>query len=156
MIAALTLWWQGRSPREQALLGGMLALLTLCTAWFGIWDPAQSARISAEERLERAVIARDGAAGRIAWLKINAAVPPAGTPLADLVTGSANDTGFVLVRSQSAGENRLTIEIASARAPALFAWLAVLDRQGVFVESADLVPKSDGALAATLTLRKAS
>jgi general secretion pathway protein M len=154
MISALNMWWQGRSPREQVLLGGMIALLILCIGWFGIWDPAQSARIAADERLDRAVMARDGAAGQIAWLKANN-VQTIGAPLADQVTESANEAGFVLVRSQSAGENRLTVEIASARAQALFAWLAALDQQGVFVETADLVTKSDGALGVTLTLRKA-
>lgn len=155
MIAALQSWWQGRSQREQLLLGSMLALLLLCVGWFGIWDTAQVGRVAAEERLAQAVLARDGATKQVSWLKANEA-PPAGTaPLVDVVTGSANEIGFVLLRAQSEGPNRLTVEIASARTQALFAWLAQLNERNIFVETADLTPKSDGALAVKLSLRQA-
>jgi general secretion pathway protein M len=153
MIAALGEWWKGRSQREQILLGGMIGLLLLCVGWFGIWDPAQSARIEAQDRLEAATAARNGAAGQVAWLKANGK-PSQGAPIADLVAQSANEVGFVLLRSQSVGGNRLTIEIASARAQALFGWLSALNSRGVFVETADIVTKSDATLGVTLTLRQ--
>ncbi len=155
MMAALSEWWGGRSPREQILLGGMIGLVLLCIAWFGIWDPAQAARATAQDRLEAATVARNGVAGQIAWLKENGKPSGHGAPLADLVAQSANEVGFVLLRSQSVGDNRLTIEIASARSQALFAWLAALGAQGVFVETADIVTKSDATLGVTLTLRQA-
>jgi type II secretory pathway component PulM len=155
MIAALQLWWQGRSGREQFLLGSMMALLMVCIGWSGIWDPAQTARLAAEERLSRAVAARNATLGQVAWIKSNKVPATASVPLADLVTGSANEVGFVLVRSQLEGQNRLTIEIASARAQALLGWLEALNQRGIFVETANLAPKSDGALTVTLTLRQA-
>ena len=155
MIHELQMWWQGRSGREQVLLGGMLGLLLLCIGWFGIWDSAQAGRALAEERLSQAVLARDGATRQVRWLKENDTPLASTAPIADVVTGSANEIGFVLFRSQSEGPNRLTVEIASARSQALFAWLAQLNERDIFVETADLTPKSDGALAVKLTLRQA-
>jgi type II secretory pathway component PulM len=155
MIAAFQLWWQGRSGREQMLLGSMFALMLICIGWFAIWDSAQTARVFAEDRLSRATVARDATSGQVAWIKSRKEPAIASIPLADLVTGSASEVGFVLVRSQSEGEDRLTIEIASARAQALFGWLEALNQRGVFVETANLIAKSDGALSVTLTLRQA-
>jgi general secretion pathway protein M len=155
MIAALQSWWQGRSEREQVLLGSMLGLLLLCIGWFGIWDTAQAGRVAAEGRLAQAVLARDSAKSQIEWLKANESLPAGTAQLVDVVTGSANEIGFVLLRAQSEGPNRLTVEIASARTQALFAWLAQLNERHIFAETADLTPKSDGALSVKLILRQA-
>jgi type II secretory pathway component PulM len=133
----------------------MLGLLLLCIGWFGIWDTAQAGRVAAEERLTGAVVARDSAKSQISWLKAHEAPPAGSAPLVDVVTGSANEIGFVLLRAQSEGPNRLTVEIASARTQALIAWLGQLDERHIFVESADLTPKNDGALAVKLILRQA-
>jgi general secretion pathway protein M len=153
-MSALRHWWGERSPREQWLLGIMLALLRAVVGWYGVWQPLQAARQAADARLENATLTRQAAARQLALLKARPA-PTLATPIAELVTQSANDAGFQPGTAEAQGEDRITITIPAVRARALFSWLIVLERQGVFVDQAQITTRSDSSLSASLTLRRA-
>jgi general secretion pathway protein M len=153
-MIALRHWWAERSPREQWLLSIMLGLLLAVIGWYGVWQPLQAARQAADARLESASLTRQTAARQLAMLKRGPAATLA-TPTAQLVTQSANDAGFQPGTTEAQGEDRITITIPAVRARALFAWLIVLERQGVFVDQIQITTRSDASLSASLTLRRA-
>ncbi|CAM3226364.1 hypothetical protein SPAN111604_11540 [Sphingomonas antarctica] len=153
MIAQFKTFWSERSQRERVLLGVMFAMAAAMILWFGIARPLAAARIRAEARLatasdEAGLIAarrafRDGAGGGYH-----------GTVSAiDLVRSTGSAAGFTLTRVDSDGTGGVSLAIASAKAPALFGWLAGLERQGLRVATIDLHANADGTLGADATLK---
>jgi len=155
MMAQALLWWSGRSGREQVLLGIMGALIGLLLFWLAIIRPIDNAKAGALQRLD---VATD-AAGRVAAVadgvrqarrqapaSLAAALPVA-------VGQAAEAAGFTLSRLDAQGPDRVVIGISTARSPALFGWLATLQRQGVIVERLTLRTNSDATLAVEGTLR---
>lgn len=156
-MSALLAWWTSRSAREQVLLGIMAALLAFLFAIYGVAKPMLAAQAKAEARLASAVLADEGVSRQIAALQSRGAVTggvAADQPLAQLVEQSASDAGFQPGTATSQGEDRVALTIPAARARPLFAWLVALEKQGVFVDQAQLTTKSDGGLTATLSLRR--
>ena len=64
--------------------------------------------------------------------------PPA--PLDQLVGQGAGEAGLTLERAQAQGADRMEIAIAAIRPVALFSWIAVLEAQGVRVETMSARP----------------
>ena len=55
-IENLTVWWNGRSPREQVLLSIMLVLVALTALWYGAIQPLRGGiETAAAVRAESAV-----------------------------------------------------------------------------------------------------
>ncbi len=148
-------WWAERTTREQGLLAVMVALLLATISWYGLWQPLQSARVSAAERLESAGRLREGVARQMALLKSGTAASMPSAPLAQIVSQSATAAGFQPSTVDRQTEGQLNVTLPAARARALFGWLLVLEKQGVVVEQAQLTTKSDGSLSATLTVQQA-
>lgn len=156
-MSGLIAWWNARTQREHLLLGLMLALFAVIFAIYGVTKPLLAARANAEARLERAIQSDRIISRGVAALKSVAANPPSQAsdlPLAQLVEQSARDTGFQPTPADTLGDGRVAVSIPAARARALFAWLAALEAQGVFVEQAQLTTKSDGSLTVALNLRR--
>ena len=155
MIEQARFWWAGRSPRERVLLGVLGALVGLLFFWLAIVRPIDAARTSAEARLD--IAAQDS--GRIAAVAravkgARQSAPPAlSGPLPDIVGKAAEAVGLTLSRLDAQGSERVTIAIASARSPAFFGWLGMLERQGILVERMTLRPGSDGTIAVEGVLR---
>lgn len=155
MMAQALLWWSGRSDRERVLLGVMGALIALLLFWLIVIRPIDNARAAADARLDAATLA----AGRVALVADRVRVsrrtptPTLVTPLPVTVGAAAEGAGFTLSRLDPVGADRVTIGISSARGPALFEWLAGLQRQGVIVERITLRTNSDATLAVEGTLR---
>jgi general secretion pathway protein M len=154
-MAQVLLWWSGRSERERLLLGVMGALIALLMFWLLVIRPIDSARVAALQRLDSATEAAgrvaavaDGVrqARRLAPASLAAALPVA-------VGQAAEGAGFTLSRLDAQGPDRVVIGISTARSPALFGWLATLQRQGVIVERMTLRTNSDATLAVEGTLR---
>ncbi len=155
MIEPLQAWWIERSGREQVLLGVMGFLLIATAGVYGFWKPLRASQRAADARLERAVAVRSGVESRIAMLADGDAHPPVETaPVADIIVQTAGEIGFDIARPNADSQGRVVFDIASARAQALWMLVGRLDRQGVFVESAQIAPKSDSTLSVTLALRK--
>jgi general secretion pathway protein M len=155
MMAQALLWWSGRSERERIMLGIMGVLIALLLFWLLILRPIDNEKASALQRLDAATAAAgrvaavaDGVrqARRLAPASLSAALPVA-------VGQAAEGAGFTLSRLDAQGPDRVVIGISTARSPALFGWLAMLQRQGVIVERMTLRTNSDATLAVEGTLR---
>ncbi len=156
MIATFRDWWNGRSPREQILLGVMAALIALVLLIFAIILPIVDGLASARERLDRATIASGQVEARIAAIDAakRAPLPPLGGPLATVVGTAATDAGFTLDRANAQGDDRVTIAIPAAKSSALFGWLNDLRARGIFAETINVRRNPDSSLAVEATLRR--
>jgi general secretion pathway protein M len=155
MIAQALIWWSGRSARERILLAVMGGLIVLLLFWLLIIRPLDAAKAGALQRLDlatqaagRVAAVADGVrqAHRLAPAALSAALPVA-------VGEAAQAAGFTLSRLDAQGPDRVVIGITTARSPALFTWLAGLQRQGVIVERLTLRTNSDATLAVEGMLR---
>ena len=151
MIAQFRTFWNERSQRERVLLGVMFVIAAVMFLWFGVAKPLMAAREKAELRLASATDEAGLIAGR------RSGVPGAGyrgvTPAAEVVRATGSAAGFTVTRADADGAGGVSVAIASARAPALFAWLAGLERQGLRVATINLRGNPDGSLAADAILK---
>ena len=152
MIDSLSLWWQGRSTREQRLLMVMFALAGLVLAWLLVIRPLSDALDAARTRHGIAVVALAEARAR-ADAGSGAAGVTATLPVDSLIGRTATEAGFTGARIAAPGPARATIAIGAARPQALFAWLAGLERSGLIVERFRAQANSDRTLSAEATLR---
>lgn len=134
--------WAVRSPREQWMLGVMFALLALVILWLGILRPLQSAQRSARDALREAT---DRNAQIRTNVKLLKSLPPSTPgPNSDaidyFVREKAAEAGLTLERAQPQGYGRVDIALASVRPVALFSWLALLETQGIQVETINTRP----------------
>ena len=145
MMERIATYWSERSTREQWMLGVMFALLAVVILWFGVATPLDRAQRSARETL---LAASDrNAAVRVAVkqlkaLPLNAVTTGPDTPVDQFVGQSAGEAGLTLERAQAQGDNRMEVAIASVRPIALFSWLAILEAQGVRVETMSARPSA--------------
>ena len=158
MTARLRQIWAERSTRERQLLLVMFALLSVVVLVFGIIRPLSNAKAAAYDRLDRVTL--DGgqiaaAAETLRDARKGAPAPLTGT-LVLAVSQSATAAGFTLQTLDPQGDDRVGIQLTSAKSPALFAWLRALSQQGVFVERMTVRTNSDATLAVEGTLRKRS
>jgi general secretion pathway protein M len=156
MIAALRHWFMALSSREQRLVGVAGVLTALVVLIFGIILPGMAA-------IDRAEVAHDEAVqrrGRIEASVAAAAVPKTGGPAASsadielIVTQSAAEKGFDLLKSAGATPGQISFRMDQARAPALFAWLTELEVQGVHVHNIALRGGASGSLTVDAQLQK--
>lgn len=146
MIARLRNWFIALSRREQWLVGIAGGLTAWVSLVFGIILPALSAIDAAKLELDEAVQRR----GRIEATVDSASrqKPAAQASNADvdlIVTQSAAEQGFDLIKSNSGGAGQLSFRIDQARAPALLAWLSGLEAQGVEVRMITLRGGANGS-----------
>ncbi|HET9427701.1 MAG TPA: type II secretion system protein GspM [Allosphingosinicella sp.] len=137
MARHLSLWWTGRSQREQRLLSVMAGLLALVLGWLLVAQPLIGALEDAKLRHGEAVIAAAEAraqADRSRRSAQPAAMAPA-LPIDGLISRTATEAGFTGARIIGRSPARASIAVDAARAEAYFAWIAGLERQGVTVES---------------------
>ncbi|WP_395620121.1 type II secretion system protein GspM [Sphingorhabdus sp.] len=147
MIAAIGIWFAALTRREQWLLGTAGVLTALVVAIFGILMPILStidqARLDHEEAVQRR--------GRII-ASVDAAqqqTGPRSTATADidmLITQSAAEKGFDLVKSGNGAPGQISFRIDQARAPALLSWLTELEGQNVAVRAVTLRPGANSTV----------
>jgi type II secretory pathway component PulM len=147
MITAIGIWFAALTRREQWLLGTAGALSGLVVAIFGILMPILStidqARLDHEEAVQRR--------GRII-ASVDAAqqqTGPRSTATADidmLITQSAAEKGFDLVKSGNGAPGQISFRIDQARAPALLSWLTELEGQNVAVRAVTLRPGANSTV----------
>ncbi len=155
MLQPALLWWSGRSERERIMLAVMGALIVVLLFWLALVRPIDAAKARAVQRLDVATLAAGKVAAVADRVRQSRAQPaPAlSSALPATVGKAAEGAGFTLARLDPQGPDRVTISISTARAPALFGWLAQLGRQGVIVERITLRTNSDATLAVEGTLR---
>ncbi len=156
MIANMRTWFLALSRREQWLVG----VASMLTAWvllvFGIILPAMSAIDAARLAHDEAVQRR----GRIeAMVEGASRQQPSGVAVSSadidlVVTQSAAEQGFDLIKSAGGGQGQISFRIDAARAPALLAWLAELEAQGVDVRTVNLRGGASGSLTVDARLQR--
>lgn len=156
MIASLRAWFERLSKREQWLVGiagGLAAALLLI---FGVLLPAMTA-------IDNAKIAHDEAVQRRGRIEATVAAATgqraAGTPVGGVaidlvVTQSAAEQGFDIVKSAGAAPGQMSFRMDQARAPALFAWLSELEAQGVDTRSITLRGGPSGSVSVDAQLQQ--
>lgn len=154
MMVELQSWWRARSRREKLLIGVMFALAGGMLLWLAVVVPVDDALVTARARHAAAIERNAGIRAAIAVLaqKRPPAVPVSGA-LDQIVATSAGEAGFTLDANTAAGADGTAITIATARAPALLAWLDRLEQQGIEIESLQLVAAANGAVSARATLK---
>jgi len=156
MITAVRTWFNGLSRREQWLVGIAGGL----TAWvifvFGITLPAMSAidtaRLAHDEAVQRRGRIESSVDGALRQKPSGRAAINADIDL--VVTQSAAEKGFDLIKSAGGGQGQIAFRIDAARAPALLAWLAELETQGIDVRSVSLRGGASGSLTVDAQLQR--
>jgi general secretion pathway protein M len=156
MIASLKLWWQALAPRERVLIGVAVALAAAVLIWLLLRPVA--VYMSGLDETHMAAVERAARAEAKASLVKGAArttVAPGNTGTLDQwLAQSAGDTGLTLDRNEARGGGAAMIAVSSARAPALIAWLAALEGQGLVIDRLSLTPGADGSVALTAEVRR--
>lgn len=158
MIAAARNWFRQLSEREQWLVAIASVLAAIVILIFGIILPSLSAIDNAEIAHDEAVQRR----GRIeatvesATQQRAAGSPVNGADIDLIVTQSAAEKGFDVIKSANSGSGQMTFRMDQARAPALFAWLSELETQGVEVRSITLRGGASGSLSVDAQLQQVS
>ena len=145
MMERMKALWDDRSPREQWMLGVMVAMLAVVILWVGVLWPLQAGQRSARDALAQATDRNADIRTKVKLLKSlprNAASVAAVAPVDQLIGQAAGEAGLTLERAQAQGANRVEIAMASVRPVALFSWLAALEAQGVRVDTISARPSA--------------
>ena len=156
MTASLRTWFTQLSPREQWLVGIAGGLAAIVLLILGILLPAMSA-------IDNAKIAHDDAVqrrGRIEATVLAATEQRAagtqvtGAAIDLIVTQSATEQGFDIVKSANAAPGQMTFRMDQARASALFAWLSELEAQGIDTKTITLRGSPSGGVTVDAQLQQ--
>lgn len=154
-MTAIRTWYAARSLREQRMILAMLALAAVTLIWGAVVIPVRDGLSSARSAHRDAVERLGVTLNEVAAVKRaqRAAIALVEGPLADTVRARAEEAGFTLAGLDQDGVDRVKVSIATARPPALFAWLAALEQAGILVESSAITGNGDQTVSAQLTLR---
>lgn len=145
-------WWQGRSVREQWLLGVVGAALAVWLLAVTVILPIQRARATAlaDIRTYESLSARIRSAGTLA---ASSAPPQAGGPPVAMLSTTATQFGIVPVVNSDAEGLRVTV--GDAPFDALIRWIAAVEQSTPLrVEKMRLTRKpANGVISAELTVR---
>lgn len=151
----LRAWFAARSLRERRLILVMLGLAAVTLVWAGVIRPVRDGLSSSRARYADAVVRLGAAQAGLAQVKAiqRRQAQPVALPLADTLRARADQAGFALASLDAEAPDRVRASIASARAGALMAWIAGLERDGILVESLSVSGAGSGAVAAQMTLQ---
>lgn len=156
-MSGLRDWWSALTLREKRLVAVMLTLVAIVFLWLGIIRPVEDglARANADH-----LIAVDRSARVAAAVDALKAAPARATPKLDaaldqVVSQSATEAGFTIDSSNLVGADHVSIAIGSARASALFGWLAGLEARGVVVETIMMQPGTNNTVSIRAMLKVA-
>lgn len=158
MSERLRFWWRLRSAREQRLLLAMLAVLAVTLAWLLVIRPLDDLLADARARAARAAIAAADVQARAETIRTLAGTRPATLrlPVTGLVTQAAAEAGFTDARIDRDAGDGVSVTLASARPPAFFGWVAMMEtRRGLVVERLGAQPNGDSTISAHVTFRAA-
>lgn len=155
MTDALLLWWRERTLREQRLLLVMFALLAVVAGWFLVVRPLSDQLAEAQRRHGEAVTALAEARARADALRRLHNVPQASAPVPidGFVSRTSAEAGFANARIAGQGPARATFAIDAVRPQAFFAWVRLMERRGLVVDSLRARANADRTLAVEAAFR---
>jgi general secretion pathway protein M len=148
MIASVRLWFAALTQREKWLVGTAGILAGLSIAVFAIIMPALSVVEKAASDLDEAVQRRGRIVTKVASTQGQRSVArtAAAEDIGLLVTQSAAEKGFDVIKSANAAPGQISIRIDQARAPAFLAWVNELEAQNIVVRTATLRSGANGTV----------
>src|SRR5690606_34522864 len=130
-------WWQGRAPRERAMLALMAAMLAAFAWWYGLLWPLRVLRDDAGAHYDRAALALQAAGA-----------PRGGVARQRDLLERARAAGLVPSRQRTAADGTFVLEFERIPAPALFGWLGGLADRDALAPASLRVERADGHLRA--------
>jgi general secretion pathway protein M len=145
-------WFDGRTVREQRMLGLMVLVIVLCAVWLLIVQPLWAWKAEAVERRVQAETDLAFVERQVGALP-KAATATNGPAIEPLAVQAAQTAGLTIVTGMDA-TGTFGFTAANVSSAALFGWLAELkSRHGIdavrldIVENADATLTAEGALA---------
>lgn len=154
MIATLKIWFDGRAPREKYLLMAMAALLAITLVWV-LYLPIGDALSSARTRHTDAVIRYGETQAQVRAIGQFGKTGPAplAGPLDTIIRDRANAAGFDLASVGPAAGGGVQLAIAKARPAALLGWVAMLESDGILVDSLSATDNGDKTVAVQMAVK---
>ena len=148
MIASVRLWFAALTQRERRLVATAGVLTGLAILVFAIIMPALSVVEKAALDLDEAVQRRGRIVAKVASTQGQRSVArtAAASDIGLLVTQSAAEKGFDVIKSANAAQGQISIRIDQARAPAFLAWVNELEGQNIVVRTATLRSGANGTV----------
>ena len=148
MIESVRLWFAALTQREKWLVATAGILAGLSIAVFAIIMPALSVVEKAALDLDDAVQRRGRIVAKVASTQGQRSVArtAAAADIGLLVTQSAAEKGFDVIKSANAAPGQISIRIDQARAPAFLAWVNELEAQNIVVRTATLRSGANGTV----------
>jgi general secretion pathway protein M len=148
MIESVRLWFAALTQREKWLVATAGILAGLSIAVFAIIMPALSVAEKAALDLDEAVQRRGRIVAKVASTQGQRSVArtAAAADIGLLVTQSAAEKGFDVIKSANAAPGQISIRIDQARAPAFLAWVNELEAQNIVVRTAALRSGANGTV----------
>ena len=148
MIASVRLWFAALTQREKWLVATAGILAGFSIAVFVIIMPALSVVEKAALDLDEAVQRRGRIEAKVASTQGQRSVAhtAAASDIGLLVTQSAAEKGFDLIKSANAAPGQISIRIDQARAPAFLAWVNELEAQNIVMRTATLRSGANGTV----------
>mgnify|MGYP000247498040 FL=1 len=148
MIESVRLWFAALTQREKWLVATAGILAGLSIAVFAIIMPALSVVEKAALDLDEAVQRRGRIVAKVASTQGQRSVAPmaAAADIGLLVTQSAAEKGFDVIKSANAAPGQISIRIDQARAPAFLAWVNELEAQNIVVRTVTLRSGANGTV----------
>lgn len=157
MRTTIGTWWRGLNRREKILVAVAGTLAGAVLLWLLVIRPFGTALEAQRADLVTATERQGRISAKVALLKSARPAAANGTitgPLDQWLTQSASERGFVLDRNEARGADQVTLAMASARAPALLAWMAQLEAQGLIADTLTVTPGANGTVAIVAELRR--
>ena len=148
MIESVRLWFAALTQREKWLVATAGILAGLSIAVVAIIMPALSVVEKAALDLDEAVQRRGRIVAKVASTQGQRSVArtAAAADIGLLVTQSAAEKGFDVIKSANAAQGQISIRIDQARAPAFLAWVNELEAQNIVVRTATLRSGANGTV----------
>ena len=154
VIDSARAWFDGRTMREQRMLGAMVLVIALCVVWLLIVQPLWAWRSEAADRRVQAEMDLAFVQRQVGVLpKATATATSDGPAIEPLAMQAAQTAGLTIVTGMDA-TGTFGFTAANVSSAALFGWLAELkSRHGIdavrldVVENADATLTAEGALA---------
>ena len=148
MIESVRLWFAALTQREKWLVATASILAGLSIAVVAIIMPALSAVEKAALDLDEAVQRRGRIVAKVASTQGQRSVArtAAASDIGLLVTQSAAEKGFDVIKSANAAQGQISIRIDQARAPAFLAWVNELEAQNIVLRTATLRSGANGTV----------
>lgn len=141
-------WWNGLSPREHLMLGGLGTVVALLILWYGVAAPLLAWRAEGIDTLDAA--RRDAAfvEGAVAEATTHGTAQPkvATGDLRASISESALARGVPISRLQPEAAGGINVWVEGITPPLLYAWLAELEKTyGIGTARAVISRAADGS-----------